>query len=166
VICLPPPPVTSPSVDTERLLRDASHAMSRYSGHQRVLEAMALRLPLGEVLQRLVITLEEASPDTMGSVLLLDEPGTHVLTGAAPHLPAAFSAAIHGAPIGPAAGSCGTAAWRAELVVTCVTSPPIPSGSTTRTSRCARAGRVLVGADPGERRARARHVCAVRAHAA
>jgi two-component system, cell cycle sensor histidine kinase and response regulator CckA len=110
--------VTSPSVDTERLLRDASHAMSRYSGHQRVLEAMALRLPLGEVLQRLVITLEEASPDTMGSVLLLDETGTHVLTGAAPHLPAAFSAAIHGAPIGPAAGSCGTSAWRGELVIT------------------------------------------------
>lgn len=91
--------------------------MSRYSGHQRVLEAMALRLPLGEVLQRLVITLEEASPDTMGSVLLLDDARTHVLTGAAPHLPAAFSAAIHGAAIGPAAGSCGTAAWRGELVI-------------------------------------------------
>jgi len=109
--------VTAPSADTERLLRDASHAMSRYSGHQRVLEAMALRLPLGEVLERLVITLEEAAPGTMGSVLLLDEAGTHVLTGAAPHLPASFSAAIHGAPIGPAAGSCGTAAWRGELVV-------------------------------------------------
>jgi two-component system, cell cycle sensor histidine kinase and response regulator CckA len=109
--------VTTSSADTERLLRDASHAMSRYSGHQRVLEAMALRLPLGEVLQRLVITLEEASPDTMGSVLLLDDAGTHVLTGAAPNLPASYSAAIHGAPIGPAAGSCGTAAWRGALVV-------------------------------------------------
>lgn len=109
--------MTTSSAETERLLRDASHAMSRYAGHQRVLEAMALRLPLGEVLHRLVITLEEASPETMGSVLLLDESGTHVLTGAAPSLPASFSAAIHGAPIGPAAGSCGTAAWRGELVV-------------------------------------------------
>jgi len=111
------PSVPPSSTDTERLLRDASLAMSRYSGHQRVLEAMALRLPLPDVLHRLVTTLEEASPDTIGSVLLLDDAGTHVLTGAAPNLPPAFSAAIHGAPIGPTAGSCGTAAWRGSPVI-------------------------------------------------
>ena len=38
-----------------------------------------------------------------------------MLTGAAPSLPEAYSMAIHGAPVGPKSGSCGTAAWRDDL---------------------------------------------------
>jgi diguanylate cyclase (GGDEF)-like protein len=37
---------------------------------------------------------------------------------AAPSLPASYSAAVDGEPRGPKVGSCGTAAWRAEPVVT------------------------------------------------
>src|SRR6185436_18834547 len=40
-----------------------------------------------------------------------------LLTGAAPNLPDAFNRAIHGAVIGPNAGSCGTSAYRGELVI-------------------------------------------------
>jgi len=72
---------------------------------------------LTEALNILLRAIETLSKGVIGSVLLLDEPGQRLLTGAAPNLPEAFSRAIHGASIGPSAGSCGTAAYRGELVV-------------------------------------------------
>src|ERR671915_299137 len=68
-------------------------------------------------LDSLVRLLELVSPGMRGSVLLLDEDGVTLRHGAAPHLPVAYSQAIDGAHIGPAAGSCGTAAYRRERVV-------------------------------------------------
>lgn len=55
----------------------------------------------------------EASADTelLTSILLLDDTGTRILHGAAPSLPSSYCEAIHGAEIGPVAGSCGTAAF-------------------------------------------------------
>jgi len=55
----------------------------------------------------------EASADTelLTSILLLDDTGTRILHGAAPSLPKSYCSAIHGAEIGPEAGSCGTAAF-------------------------------------------------------
>ncbi len=78
---------------------------------------MALRLPLPDVLTRLVQPLEEASPGTLGAVLLVDSTVEHVFTVAAPSMPAAFTTAISGQPTGPQAGSCGTAVYRRELVI-------------------------------------------------
>jgi len=60
---------------------------------------------------------EAEHPGTLGSVLLLDAAGARLLTGAAPSLPAFFNEAIHGVAIGPAVGSCGTAAFRGERVL-------------------------------------------------
>ena len=68
-------------------------------------------------LETLVRLLERVSPDMRGSVLLLDEDGLTLRHGAAPNLPEAYSQAIDGAQIGPAAGSCGTAAYRRERVI-------------------------------------------------
>ena len=99
------------------LIVEASRAISRYAAHQRVLEAMAIRLPLGQVLSRLALTIEDAAPGCCCAIMLVDESGTHTYTGAAPTLPAAFTSAIDGVPIGPAMGSCGTAIWRRERVV-------------------------------------------------
>jgi PAS domain S-box-containing protein len=106
----PLPPSTS-------LFDEASHAISQYAHHQRVLEAMALRRSLPEVLSRLVEAIEGAATHVSGSVLLLDDTGTRLLHGAAPRLPEVYSRAIHGMMIGPVAGSCGTAAFRAERVI-------------------------------------------------
>ena len=50
-------------------------------------------------------------------VLLLDETGPACGLGAAPSLPDAYVKAIDGVPIGPKAGSCGTAAYRRETVI-------------------------------------------------
>ena len=82
---------------------------------QQVLEAVALGRPLNEVLELLCLQVEALAPELICSVLLVDTHG-RVHPVAAPSMPPAFSAAIDGAPIGPKAGSCGTAAWRGEPV--------------------------------------------------
>jgi PAS domain S-box-containing protein len=68
-------------------------------------------------LDSLVTLLERVSRGMRASVLLLDEDGVTLRHGAAPHLPAAYNQAIDGAHIGPAVGSCGTAAYRRERVI-------------------------------------------------
>jgi len=80
---------------------------------------------LGLILGRYLLSVEaEAEGFILTSILLLD--GTHLRTGAAPTLPAAYCAAIDGAEIGPVAGSCGTAAYRGEPVyVTDIASDPL-----------------------------------------
>lgn len=83
----------------------------------RVLEAYARGLPLPEALAVLVHELERLVPQTLISVLLLDEDGIHVRHGVAPSLPQEFVRAIDGLPIGPSAGSCGTAMYRREPVI-------------------------------------------------
>src|SRR6476659_1113677 len=73
---------------------------------------------LGRALDALLRVVEQVSPGgLLASVLLLDETGKHLLHGAAPSLPAHYNAAIHGVAVGPAVGSCGTAAWRRRQVI-------------------------------------------------
>lgn len=85
-------------------------------GQQQVLEMIASGAPLPETLAALLRFVEAQSPGMLGSILLLDEDGVHVRHGASPSLPAEFVAAIDGQPIGPCAGSCGTAIYRREAV--------------------------------------------------
>jgi GAF domain-containing protein len=74
--------------------------------------------PLSEALASIIATIEALSTsDVIGSVLLLDADGSHLRHGAAPGLPAEYVDAIDGSEIGPAAGSCGTAAYRREAVI-------------------------------------------------
>jgi PAS domain S-box-containing protein len=87
------------------------------SGERQALELLAAGAPLQEVLTAIVLMIEELSPGTIASVLLLDERGQHVKHGAAPHLPESYNRMIDGAAIGPKAGSCGTAAFRREPVL-------------------------------------------------
>ncbi len=68
-------------------------------------------------LDALIRLIERNAPGMRGSVLLLDLDGVTLHHSAAPHLPDAYCQAIDGASIGPAAGSCGTAAWRRERVI-------------------------------------------------
>ncbi|HEY3818531.1 MAG TPA: GAF domain-containing protein [Polyangiaceae bacterium] len=90
-----------------RRLKDAEH---------RVLESIASGAALGSILETLALAIEEYSPPTIASILLLDADGLHVRHGAAPHLPAGYTRAIDGEPIGPRAGSCGTAAFERRPV--------------------------------------------------
>ena len=73
--------------------------------------------PLSEVLDQLMRLNESEFQGLLASILLLDPDGKRLRHAAAPSLPEAYTRAIDGAPIGPKAGSCGTAAWRKEMVV-------------------------------------------------
>ncbi|MGH3386952.1 MAG: SpoIIE family protein phosphatase [Nocardioidaceae bacterium] len=86
--------------------------------HRRLLERIASAEPLPEILHSLVGMIEEQSTDGMlASILIADPDGRHLHHGAAHNLPAEYNAAIDGLEIGPAAGSCGTAAYRRETVI-------------------------------------------------
>ena len=85
-------------------------------GQKQVLEMIALGASLRETLAALAGVIETHSPEMICSVLLLAEDGAHLRHGAGPSLPEAYNRAIDGVPIGPKAGSCGTAAFRREPV--------------------------------------------------
>jgi signal transduction histidine kinase len=71
---------------------------------------------LPEILTVICRYIEELVPQTLASILILDESGTRLRHGAAPSLPPSYIQAIDGRQIGPHAGSCGTAAFRREPV--------------------------------------------------
>jgi PAS domain S-box-containing protein len=87
-----------------------------FGAEKRVLELLAQGEPLGEALDVIARVIEGQCPGMLASVLLLDR-GGRLRHAAAPSLPAAYSAAVDGLAVGPAAGSCGTAAFRRETVV-------------------------------------------------
>lgn len=69
------------------------------------------------ILDKHLLTVERASDDEiLTSVLLLSDDGKRLTHGAAPSLPKVYLDAINGSEIGPAAGSCGTAAFLGEPV--------------------------------------------------
>ena len=87
-------------------------------GQTEVLEMITRRAPLPSILEAIARWVETHSRGgLLASLLLLDKQRQHMLLGAAPSLPEAYNSAIHGLPIGPAAGSCGTAAYRREAVI-------------------------------------------------
>ncbi len=96
---------------------ERTRTTARLRSQTRILELIAAGAPLDSTLETIVQLAEDQFPEMACSLLLLDETGTMVHTAAAPSLPPAFNRAIEGAKIGPKAGSCGTAAWRKELVV-------------------------------------------------
>ncbi|MGV8916607.1 MAG: EAL domain-containing protein [Pseudomonas sp.] len=87
------------------------------NGQAHVLELIATSIELEAVLDNLAHVIEAQLDGIMVSILLLDEDGSHLLHGAAPSLAPAYIEAIDGVEIGPAVGSCGTAAFRREAVI-------------------------------------------------
>lgn len=88
------------------------------AAQSRMLEAAFRDEKLPDLLEMLIkIVEEEARTEVLGSILLLDERGEHLLHGAGPSLPLSYNNAIHGIKIGPDVGSCGTAAFTREPVI-------------------------------------------------
>jgi PAS domain S-box-containing protein len=96
------------------------------ASEKAILEKIALRAPLQELLEQLAHSVEAQTDSGMlCSVLLADASGRRLLHGAAPSLPPAYNAAIHGIEIGPDVGSCGSAAFeRRPVFVTDIASDP------------------------------------------
>ena len=94
---------------------DRKRAESLLAGEKRILEMVARGESLAEILDGLCRLVEEQAAGVLASILLVD--GGSLRHGAAPSLPRPYTEAIDGAPIGPAAGSCGTAAYRGQQVI-------------------------------------------------
>ncbi len=98
-----------------RDITDRKHAEGMLEWQARVLELVATGRQTSEVLDALARGMEVQLDGALCSVLLLE--GTRFHLAAAPSLPAAYNMAIEGLAIGPAVGSCGTAAYRNERVI-------------------------------------------------
>src|SRR5437868_5888938 len=104
----------------QAIIRDISQRKRRealLAGENRVLEMVAKGDSLANILDRLCLLVEEQSSGVLASILLMAPNGKQLRHGAAPNLPKTYTEAIDGAFIGPAVGSCGTAAHRAEQVI-------------------------------------------------
>ncbi|NJS09823.1 MAG: PAS domain S-box protein [Microcoleus sp. CSU_2_2] len=109
-----------------RDITERKQSDSWLAGQKQILESIAKSAPLGETLNVLIKTIEQQSRGVMGSILLLDRDGEHLLHGAAPSLPDSYNAAVHGVAIGPNVSSCGTAIYRKEpVIVTDIATDPL-----------------------------------------
>ena len=75
------------------------------------------RMTLRALLNYFLKGIQKIFPGMYCCVLTLDEDGKSVRLLSAPDLPAVYTHAIDGLPIGPTAGSCGTAMYRKETVI-------------------------------------------------
>jgi len=88
-----------------------------FSGEKRLLEMIATGVPLEQILNVLCLIIEEYRPRALASILLLRSDGLHLDSVAGPSLPKGWRQEMEKLPIGPCAGSCGTAAYRGSAVI-------------------------------------------------
>jgi diguanylate cyclase (GGDEF)-like protein len=85
---------------------------------RRMLELVAGGAPLSEVLNTLTQAIEKISPESLCTVMLLDEEHRRrLLMASGPSLPPAYLQAANGLEIGPDVGACGSAAYRNETII-------------------------------------------------
>jgi diguanylate cyclase (GGDEF)-like protein/PAS domain S-box-containing protein len=104
-------------VSISRDVTEYRRARLLLNGRNRVLEMLARRRPLRDMLMAIVAYIEEIAPHAICSVHLLD-PATQTLTTAATlRLPEFYTRAVEGVRVGLGVGSCGTAAVTGQRVV-------------------------------------------------
>src|SRR5207249_4509484 len=104
----------------QAILRDISErkkSEALLAGEKRLLEMIATGVGLKEILNTLCLIIEEQRAGTLASVLLLNADGAHLDCIAGPNLPKEWAQQMENLPIGPCAGSCGTAAYRGSPVI-------------------------------------------------
>ena len=104
----------------QAILRDVSErkkAEALLAAEKGILEMIATGVPLKQILNALCLFIEEQRNGTLASVLLLNPDGVHLDCVAGPSLPQEWMQQMETLPIGPCAGSCGTAAYRGSQVI-------------------------------------------------
>jgi PAS domain S-box-containing protein len=86
------------------------------TGEKQLLEMIATGVSLKDILNALCLIIEDQRSGTLASVLLLNSDGVHLDSVAGPSLPKEWIQQMEKLPIGPCAGSCGTAAYRGSPV--------------------------------------------------
>jgi PAS domain S-box-containing protein len=104
----------------QAILRDISErkrSEALLAGEKQLLEMIATGVPLKQIVNALCLIIEEQRSGTLASVLLLNPDGVHLDLIAGPNLPDEWVRQMEKLPIGPCAGSCGTAAYRRSPVI-------------------------------------------------
>src|SRR6266508_800957 len=113
----------------QAILRDISErkkAEALLAAEKRILEMIATGVALKEILNALCLSIEEQRSGTLASVLLLNRDGVHLNSVAGPSLPKEWTQQMETLPIGPCAGSCGTAAYRrSQVIVSDIANDPL-----------------------------------------
>src|SRR5437879_5376274 len=111
-------PVLAAACEVEIYIGTTVHITQRkrgealFAGEKRLLEMIATGVALNEILNVLCQIIEDYRPETLASILLLRSDGRHLDSVAGPSLPKGWREEMEKLPIGPCAGSCGTAAYR------------------------------------------------------
>jgi signal transduction histidine kinase/GAF domain-containing protein len=82
-----------------------------------MIEMIAGGKSLEEALEGLVLLIEEYSEDALCCILMLGEDRKTVQETCAPSFSKEYAQAVHGLPVGPRVGSCGTAMFRKARVI-------------------------------------------------
>jgi len=96
-------------------LRDSESAQLLFMKQQSILEMIAQNNPINKILASICTFVEKRMPDLMTSILILEK--DELIFAAAPSLPDSYNQAIQRIKIGPQVGSCGTAAFKRDLVI-------------------------------------------------
>ena len=97
-------------------MTDHWRVQSRLTAQNQMLQMVATGQSLTVAIEHIVHQVQSESKDALCSVLLVDEQD-RLRTCAAPSLPQFYLDAIEGLKIGPAVGSCGTAAFHKRRVI-------------------------------------------------
>ena len=96
------------------------------TAYNQILELIAAGADLHKILNEVVGLVEEQLHGSLCSVLIVDKAAGLLRFGAGRSLPAEYNKAVDGVPVGPKAGSCGTAAFRkATVTVTDIATDPL-----------------------------------------
>jgi PAS domain S-box-containing protein len=98
-------------------ITERKHAEALLKGEKQLLEMIAMGAPLEAILNALCLIIDEQRSGTLASVLLLNSDGVHLDFVAGPGLPKEWVQQMEKLPIGPCAGSCGTAAYKGSPVI-------------------------------------------------
>ena len=97
--------------------RDSDADYRILSTQNRILDLIAKRSPLQEILDSLCLLVERQSEGGKCSIALVDKDGSRLKASAGPSMSAGYMASLEGLPIAENMGSCGSAVFRREQVI-------------------------------------------------
>jgi formate hydrogenlyase transcriptional activator len=99
-------------------IEDRKRAESLLAAEKRSLEMIAGGAPLTDILQSLCDTIDDQASGIISTAMLMDPDGKRLWPVAGRRVPREWIAAITPLTIGASVGSCGTAAFRSQRVIT------------------------------------------------
>ncbi len=98
-------------------LNKNTQAVSLLKTQNEILKMVAAGKSLPSILKKICHAIEDVIPGALSSILIFDEESNTLGDCVGPSLEADYIKAIDGIKVGPIAGSCGTAAYRKEMVI-------------------------------------------------